>query len=78
VKPERWREVEAFFLAARDRQASTRSAFLDEACSTDPALRQEVESLLKADSGASGFMEPPEVELGQSSRPLTGRACTGL
>jgi hypothetical protein len=64
VKPERWREVEAIFLAARDRQASTRSAFLDEACSTDPTLRQEVESLLKADSGASGFMEPPEVELG--------------
>src|SRR5215210_2323664 len=58
---ERWREVEAIFLATRDRRPSERAAFLAQACGADVALRQEVDSLLAADQGATGFLEPPGV-----------------
>jgi serine/threonine-protein kinase len=57
VKSERWREIEAVFLAALERSPATRQAFLDQACGGDAALRQEVESLLQADAGTSGFKE---------------------
>ena len=59
LTPERWREVEALFLAAREREPRERARFLDQACGADTALRHEVESLLAADQGATGFLEPP-------------------
>jgi serine/threonine protein kinase len=59
MTPERWREVRAVFAQALERELAKRAAFLDEACGNDAALRQEVESLLRADAGASGYLEPP-------------------
>jgi len=56
--PERWREVEAMFLRTRDREPGERALFLEQACGADVALRQEVDSLLAADHGATGFLEP--------------------
>jgi tetratricopeptide (TPR) repeat protein len=56
---ERWREVEAIFLATRDRAPGERARLLEQSCGTDAALRHEVESLLAADQGATGFLEPP-------------------
>src|SRR4030095_13993131 len=56
--PERWREVEAMFLATRDREPGERALFLEQACGADVALRHEVDSLLAADHGATGFLEP--------------------
>jgi serine/threonine-protein kinase len=56
---ERWRQVEALFLAMRDRGPGERATFLTDACGADVALRLEVESLLTADEGATGFLEPP-------------------
>ena len=61
LTPERWRQVEAVFIEARDQVSGERSAFLDRACGTDAALRREVESLLAADLGATGFLEPSGV-----------------
>jgi len=61
LTPERWREVEAIFLATRDREPSERAIFLEQACGADAALRSEVESLLAADHGATGFLEPPRL-----------------
>jgi tetratricopeptide (TPR) repeat protein len=61
LTPDRWREVEAIFLATRDREPGERATFLEQACGTDGALRHEVESLLAADHGATGFLEPPGV-----------------
>jgi serine/threonine-protein kinase len=58
MTPERWHEVKAVVEQALERVPAERGAFLDEACGQDAALRQEVESLLKADAGASGFLEP--------------------
>jgi serine/threonine-protein kinase len=59
MTPERWREVRALFAQALEREPAKRAAFLDEVCGNDTALRQEVQSLLKADAGASGYLEPP-------------------
>jgi eukaryotic-like serine/threonine-protein kinase len=58
MQRERWRVVEEVFQAALERKPDDRAAFLDEVCRYDIDLRHEVESLLIADVGASGFMEP--------------------
>ena len=38
-----------------------RAAFVERACGGDATLRQEVESLLKADQGAGDFMKATQV-----------------
>jgi serine/threonine protein kinase/Tfp pilus assembly protein PilF len=54
---ERWRQIETLFHAAHQKTAEERTRLLDEACTTDPALRREVESLLANEDLASGFLE---------------------
>jgi serine/threonine protein kinase len=46
--------VESVFAAALARPAGDRAAYLDEACTGDPALRRRVEALLRAHDGARG------------------------
>jgi serine/threonine protein kinase len=46
VTPERLREIERLFHAARERTPGDRDAFLARACADDSTLRREVESLL--------------------------------
>ena len=48
--------------AALERDPSSRSAFLREACGGDEALRQEVESLLSYEDSADRFIERPAVD----------------
>ena len=57
MKLERWRQVECLYHAALEREESERGAFLEAACSGDPALRDEVGSLLTYDRRAEHFME---------------------
>lgn len=52
--PERWKQVEALFFEALERAPDEREAFLAEACDGDPTLRDEVLSLLQADSREAG------------------------
>jgi eukaryotic-like serine/threonine-protein kinase len=59
VTPERWQAVKELLQAALERAPDERSAFLEEACRADAALKREVESLLAAREGATGFLEPP-------------------
>jgi serine/threonine protein kinase len=47
-----------------------RSAYLDEACAGAPAIRAEVESLLRAHEQAGSFLEPPA--MGLADTPPTG------
>jgi serine/threonine protein kinase/Tol biopolymer transport system component len=47
MPPERWREIEALYHAALEREPAARAALLDAA---EPELRREVESLLAQDS----------------------------
>jgi tetratricopeptide (TPR) repeat protein/tRNA A-37 threonylcarbamoyl transferase component Bud32 len=46
--PEDWKHLEDLFQQAADLPAIARAAFLDTACAGDPALREELESLLAA------------------------------
>lgn len=59
---DRWPEVKAVLESALQLDSAKRSAYLDEACSSDPSLRREVESLLAADQEAqSSFLQSPPV-----------------
>jgi serine/threonine protein kinase/DNA-binding winged helix-turn-helix (wHTH) protein/tetratricopeptide (TPR) repeat protein len=61
--PERTQEFERIFLAALERPESERAAFLEEACAGGGALREEVESLLRAHQEAGSFLQSPAIEL---------------
>jgi TolB-like protein/Flp pilus assembly protein TadD/predicted Ser/Thr protein kinase len=54
---ERWRQIESLFHAAHEKTAEERTRFLDETCSSDQALRREVESLLANEDLAASFLE---------------------
>ena len=59
MTPERWQEVKKVLAGALERTPEQRRDYLDQTC-TDPALRNEVESLLAAhDRGNSSFLEEP-------------------
>jgi serine/threonine protein kinase len=55
-------EEEIFHQALARRDPEERVAYLQQACGGDAALRASVEALLRADVGATGFMDrPPDV-----------------
>src|SRR5436190_3707063 len=71
------REV-ALFTAALELDARDRGAYLDEACSDNPALRLQVEALLRVHEQAIPFLEIPanpveELPLGSEARTRTMR-----
>ncbi len=62
LTPERWRRVRDVLEQALELAPEKRSRFLDVACSSDPTLRSEVQSLLSADEQArTSFLETPPV-----------------
>jgi serine/threonine protein kinase/Tfp pilus assembly protein PilF len=63
MESERWARVKELCLAALDREEDKRQRFLDEACGSDSALRQEVESLLLQEKDAGEFLESPPLDL---------------
>ena len=63
VKPERWQKIDKILEVALEQKVADRSAFLEEACAGDEALREEVESLLAADEQAEDLMEEPALEM---------------
>jgi eukaryotic-like serine/threonine-protein kinase len=63
VEPERWRQVEQLYQSVLALEESKRSAFLDDSCSGDEALRREVLSLLAEQERANSFMETPAMEM---------------
>ena len=63
MKPERWQKIDKILEAALEQKVADRSAFLEEACAGDEALREEVESLLAADEQAEDLMEEPALEM---------------
>jgi tetratricopeptide (TPR) repeat protein len=50
---ERWEAVSRLFGQAAELPADQRAAFLDSACADDPQVREEIESLLRADADAT-------------------------
>src|SRR5688572_5227121 len=63
MTPERYRKVGEVFRAAAEIPLDRRKAFLDDACGQDSAIRQEVESLLRHDSEAEGWIDSRALEI---------------
>jgi serine/threonine protein kinase/tetratricopeptide (TPR) repeat protein len=64
MRAEDWERIENLFHAALPLGPEAREAYLAGACSGDPALRSEVESLLAARRGREHFMEEPAFDFG--------------
>jgi eukaryotic-like serine/threonine-protein kinase len=52
LTPERWAQIEELFHRAVETDGKQRTAMLDEACSSDPELRREIEALLCCEADA--------------------------
>ena len=63
MEPERWRQVEQLYQSVLALEESKRSAFLDDSCSGDEALRREVLSLLAKQEKADRLIETPAMEM---------------
>lgn len=59
MTPERYQQIGQIYNAALELDPSQRTAFLDEVCAGDKALRQEIESLLEYHQRAETFIEVP-------------------
>ena len=59
---ERGDRISDLYNRALERPPEERSAFLQDACDGDDALQQEVESLLRYESGAARFLEQPAAD----------------
>ncbi len=62
MTPERWLQLKQIFQSALERNPAERSAFLSQACADDPALRNEVESLISSHDQAGDSIEAMAVE----------------
>src|ERR1041385_7423015 len=70
MEAEDWGRVQALFHAALPLGDAERDEYLARECSGDDSLRGEVESLIAAYGGRSGFLEEPAFSLGM--RVLSG------
>src|SRR5918998_724904 len=61
MQAERWRTCTEIFHAALERPPNERSAFIEQSCGTDAALRKQVETLLKYHDEAGDFISSPAV-----------------
>ena len=60
MTPERWQQIRDVLEKALEMAPSERSAFLNQACSSDSSLRQEVGTLLASSDGVrSSFLQSP-------------------
>lgn len=65
MTPEQWQRVRDVLAEALERKPEDRPAFLDRACSPDPALRQEVDRLLaSSDEARSSFLQSSTFRIG--------------
>ncbi len=64
MDPERWQRLDDLFQAALDHGPEEQSDFLERACAGDPAMRRQLEALLRADAESRGFLDaPPRFDL---------------
>ena len=63
MTPERLRQIEELYHAAREREPNERAAFLAQACSGDEDLRQELDQLLAPDSSSDSILDSPAADL---------------
>jgi serine/threonine protein kinase len=63
VTPERWRQVNDLFHAAREQPIDARDRFVEEAAGGDAELAREVRSLLASHDTSTEFLEQPAYEV---------------
>jgi serine/threonine protein kinase/Tfp pilus assembly protein PilF len=79
MSPEHWEQIEAVFQAALARDAAERSAFVDDECAGNKALRIEVIALLSAEEESRDFLSGSALETTasqlaqQRTHPVAGR-----
>jgi serine/threonine protein kinase len=78
VTPERWQRAKQVLNEALEREAPDRERFLDEACSGDESLRQELQALVMADEQAGSFLDVPVVKTGRTHADVRLRTGTKL
>src|SRR5947209_20099782 len=54
--------LESLFAAALQKPPADRAAYLDQACADEPAVRQRVETLLRAQAAAGSFLQVPPAD----------------
>src|SRR5260370_31922232 len=62
MTPERWQQIDNLLQRVVDIGAAERTALLDELCTGDEDLRQEVESLISFQEMAQSFLEVPALD----------------
>ena len=62
MTPERWQQIEQVLHVALAREPAERVALLDRECANDPALREEVESLIASAQPAQSFLKGNALE----------------
>jgi hypothetical protein len=72
--PEEWEHAKALFAEARKLDPSKREGFLRQACGSDGAVLQEVESLLAAESQVGSFLETETREMRGAEELVETRA----
>jgi serine/threonine protein kinase len=73
LTPERWAQIEELFHRAAECGPEERTLLLDEACSNDPVLRREVETLLSCDASAGDYVQAAvRAEIDTVGFPLSG------
>jgi len=63
MRPERWQQIKELLYQAQQLAPEEVSAFLERSCSSDRALRQEVETLLSSSDARSSFLETSPVSV---------------
>jgi len=63
MSSDRWETIQELLGAALELEPTQRSAFLEEACGDNEAVRREVEALLEAHGKAGSFLETPALGL---------------
>ncbi len=59
LNPERWQQIESILDQALDRPPDQRMSFLNEVCSDDPQLLEQVKTALEASGAVNTFLEAP-------------------
>ena len=65
----RWKQLKQLLAEAIEREGSERDAFIDEACSDDSTLRDELISLIEASEGSDSFLEDSTIARPVGSLP---------
>jgi serine/threonine-protein kinase len=76
MDPERWRQVEQLYLAAVEKRPDERAAFLEQACSGDSSVREEVESLLSFTPNADKLLQATVQEVASQASSDTAPTTT--